>query len=217
MIMITSVCLTGCGRPRTGTEQFDRVSDTTPGEIVAQAYLFDARVKKDGKPTSVRLEIYRTDSIMAFNGRGYLGKGAFRGTLVSDTLLAYFPTLNEYAHEAIQGLFESLSCSVGIARFDLSALFERTPDSLDMGDLRVVSDYDDDDRPEFVLSREGCTWEFRLKYDRRDDRWWLDEFYLESGPDFELRGHRRTLRQRADVPRSRFDVAIPDDAVRIIP
>ncbi|MBD3333505.1 hypothetical protein GF356_11715 [candidate division GN15 bacterium] len=217
VLIVLAVGFTGCGRPRSGVETRDRGQDVIPEDIVAEAYLFDARVKKDDKPTSVRLEIYRTDTVIAFNGRGYLGKGAFRGIVRDDTLLVYFPTIDEFTHEPVADLLNSLSCRAGLKRFDLDALFEQTPDSVGLDNLVVDGDYEDEDHPVFVLRREGCEWALRLEYDRRDERWWLDEFYLESGPDFELRGRRRTLREQTEVPRSRFDVSIPAGAVRLIP
>lgn len=217
VLIVLALCAVGCGRPRTGGETSDRAEADLREDVIAEAYLFDARVKKDDKPTSVRLEIYRTDTLLAFNGRGYLGKGAFRGIVRNDTLLAYFPTIDEFTHEPVADLLGSLSCPAGLERFDLDALFERTPDSVGLDDLVVDVDYEDEDHPVFVLHREGCEWALRLEYDRRDERWWLDEFYLESGPDFELRGRRRTLREQTEVPRSRFDVSIPAGAVRLIP
>ena len=216
--VLAAVCLLGgCGRPRTGSEQAERVSERVPDEVVAEAYLFDARVTRAGKPTSVRLEVYRTDSVIALNGRGYLGKGAFRGSLEHDTLVVYFPTTDEYAIEPVAELFASLACSVGLQEFPLAKLFVHTPDSIDLGAVAVVADYRNTDRPEFALSRDGCGWSLRLQYDRRGERWWLREFHLESEPDFELRGQRRTLREQARVPLSRFRVAIPEGAVRVFP
>jgi len=216
--VLAAVCLLGgCGRPRTGSEQAERVSEQAPDAVVAEAYLFDARVKRDGKPTSVRLEIYRTDSVIALNGRGYLGKGAFRGRLEHDTLVVYFPTTDEYAIEPVADLFASLACSVGMQEFPLGKLFVRTPDSIDMGDVAVVADYRNADRPEFELGRDGCGWSLRLQYDRRGERWWLRDFRLETEPDFELRGQRRTLREQARVPLSRFRVVIPEGAFRVFP
>lgn len=187
-------------------------------EVTADAYLFDARLVREGKPTSVRLEIYYTDTLIGLGGRGYLGKGALKGWLREDSLRVYFPGSNEYVYEAVPTLLESDACAQAEVRVPLAGLLSTTPDSLGAAeDLEVEADYVDPDEPRFVIRGRGCPWRLEIRYDRRDDRWQVKEFRFADGADLWLTAQRRTVKHGAKMSAGRFAVAIPENAVRIVP
>lgn len=87
----------GCGSGRnTGLKPSEQIGAIVGDKIVCDAFLYDVKHVQDGKPTSIRLDCYRVDSVMGFAGRGYLGKGAFRGRVTRDSLVMYFPAANEF-------------------------------------------------------------------------------------------------------------------------
>ena len=186
--------------------------------VPADAFLFDAQLRRDGKPTSVRLELYHTDSVTGVSGRGYFGKGALKGRLADDSITVYFPSTGEYVRDAVRALLTSDECSTDIPDLPLASLLVRTPDSVGaMVGVSVAADYSDDDRPTFVVTMPGCPWRIDVVYDRHDEGWRVREFYFDDGHETVLKSRRRTYKHGADVPRSRFKVDIPPAAVRIIP
>jgi hypothetical protein len=207
----------GCGRPagRTGVAAERPESDI---KVTAEAYLFDAMVTFEGKKRSVRLELYATDSIVGVGGRSYLGKGAIKGWLTSDTVRLYFPSSNEFVYEPVHDLFASMECSSRQIDLGIIDLFFRRPDSL-MTDtsVTVIADSSDADRPAYTLSVPNCPWMLNLVYDERDPGWRLREFSFSNGEDLEITARRREYRDNRNVRLSRFQVSYPPDALRIIP
>ncbi|UCG62692.1 MAG: hypothetical protein JSV52_05245 [Candidatus Zixiibacteriota bacterium] len=187
------------------------------GEIQVEAYLFDAKLRRDTKPTSVRLEFYHTDSVIAIAGRGYLGKGALRGRLSADTLQVYFPTTDEYVYESVATVLSSVKCSGQLPSINLLALFNSLPDSvLSTSNLIVESDYSNQSRPEFRIMSENCLWEMRLKYSVEEEGWRIKEFEFDDGEGNTLKGKRRTYKRQAEVKASKFYVPIKPGSQRII-
>ena len=187
------------------------------GEILVEAYLFDAKLRRDNKPTSVRLEFYHTDSVIAIAGRGYLGKGALRGRLNADTLQVYFPTTDEYVHESVATVLGSIKCSGRLPSISLLALFNNLPDSvLSTSELTIESNYSDESHPEFRVMSENCLWEMRLTYAIEDEGWRIKEFEFDDGEGNTLKGKRRTYKRQATVKASKFYVPIKPGSQRII-
>jgi hypothetical protein len=206
----------GCG----GYQGRGHVSETLSSDkqkVPVEAYLFDARLRRQGKPTSFRLEVFRTDSVAGFGGRAYLGRGALKGRLTDDSLEVYFPSSNEYVYESVDNLFRSADCPHLATGLNLLDAFTSLPDSLDhVGSLEVVSDYSDEDRPEFVLKATNCPWKMELIYDRREGGWHIREFRFDNGGEVTLKASRRTYKD-ARAPLSKFAVPVPFGAIRIIP
>lgn len=216
VLAVVVLALTGCGGPKTGPAE--EVSELPEFDLTADAYLFDARVYRDKKPASVRLEIYYTDSLVGLGARAYLGKGALKGWLTEDSLLVYFPASNEYVYEPIATLLESDRCPGSSVRVPLAGLLSTTPDSLNLaGDLKVESDYGNANEPEFVITAGDCPWRIEIKYDRHDNRWLVDHFRFDNGSGLTLTAGRRTVKLGASVSSRRFSVAIPTNAQRVIP
>jgi len=187
-------------------------------EVAVEAYLFDAKLRRRGKPTSFRLEIYRTDSVTALNGRGYLGKNALRGRMTDDSLEVYFPSSNEYLYEAVVDLVVASDCTSELSVLRLPALLATPPEEGSLGDAGVDRrDPSDSERQELTITWPSCPWRMELLYDRRDGEWRLREFFFDDGGETTLTADRRTYKSRANIKGRYFLMRMPSDAVRITP
>ncbi len=210
--------MVGCTGGGRGGGVNDETSQSAQGRVVADGYLFDAKLRQDGKPTSVRLELLRTDSVMSIAGRAYLGKGALRGRLTSETLQVYLPTSNEYVEESVTDIVNSSSCAKGSLSINLLSLFSRLPDSMRLDSaFEMTVDSSRQSRRLYSVTRRGCDWRFQIAYDRPNGDWLVDELTFSNGEKFTLRARRREVRSRVSVPIDRFEVTIPRDAQRIRP
>jgi hypothetical protein len=208
-------CWTGCApvhntRIGAGTE-------TGPSpEIRADAYLFEALLRRDGKPTTFQLEVYRTDTLLGLSGKGYLGKGALRGRLTADSIEVYFPSTNEYLSEAIDSLTNSSGCEQTVTSIRLLYLFRKLPDSVDLPvGLNLTTDRHDPEKPAFVVSADSCAWRVEIGYDLQDGAWRIRKFDYSDDDGTSLSGQRIRYRGGASVKLNRFMAPIPTDAVRV--
>jgi hypothetical protein len=175
---------------------------------------------REGKPTTFKLELYQTDTLLGMSGRGYLGKGALKGWLDSDSLKIYFPHTRELVYESLPDLIAGSDCPLPLAQFDVLSLLRTLPDSVEQVEgFAVTSDYDDEKKPEFLLEStlEDCPWQLELIYDHKDNGWRIRRFEFDDGRGLRLRGERGRYKDDARVPLNRFEITIPDDAVRISP
>ena len=192
-------------------------SDTNNKKVEVEAYLFDAKFRKKGKPTSFRLELFQSDSVIGMFGRGYVGKGILKGTLSRDSLALYFPTSGEYFIESTGKVLTELPCQINAPSLDIFDLFSTLPDSIVLDSaVVVISDYSNRKKPEFSLSVPGCEWEINLKYDFRKGGWRLLKFEYQGGDNTSLKATRREFRNRVRVKPNRLQVNIPESAVRIV-
>ena len=198
--------------PETGPTRLVR------GKVQVEANLFDTKIHYNGKLSSVRLEIFVTDSIVGVGGRTYLGKGAVKGWLDSDTVKLYFPVSDEYVYEPISDLFQSFGADGEIPTVDILRLFTSTPDQLPPDTLLTITQTDSDsDRPAYQLSTANQPWRMELVYDQREPGLRLREFFLSEGEDLEISARRREFRAESSIKATKFTVAIPHSAVQIIP
>ncbi len=217
VLAVLSACLGGCAvnhKPRIGAED----PRYPTGDIRADAYLFDAKIKREGKPTSIRLQIYQADTITALSGKGYLGKGVIKGRIRDDSLLVYFPSSEEFLRETIGSVIASSGCPQSVPYVNLSALLSTVPDSLPgIANVEVAPNYGDPDRPQFMIFTPDCPWQLELEYDRHDTGWRLRRFEFDDGNDINIKADRRTFKDNTDISAERFYIVIPDYATRIIP
>jgi len=187
-------------------------------KVRGEAYLFDVKLRRDGKPTSFRLEIYQADTITAFSGRGYLGKGALKGIVDKDSILVYFPTLNEYLYESTTTLLDIKDCVNDLDNLNLLKLLKKLPDDKLMeSNLKITSNYENAKKPKFAIFNPDCSWKIDINYDKREPGWRIKSFFIDDGHDNTIKSERRTYKRNANIPYKRFIVSIPDDAERIIP
>lgn len=218
LVLITLMILfCGCGSAYKGDATVAGEESEYTNDVIVEAYLFDARLHRDKKPTSVRLEFYHTDSVIAIAGRGYLGKGALRGRLTSDSLEVYFPTTDEYFLEPVATVLGSVDCSEELPEISLLALFNNLPDSvLPTDKITVSADYTDDRNPEYLISAKGCPWEIHVTYALHNEGWRIKEFQFDDGKGNTLKGKRRTYKREAKVKANKFLVPIKPESMRII-
>lgn len=196
-----------------------QTAEETRAASAVRAFLFDAELRRAGKPTSFRLEIFQTDTAMALSGRGYLGKGALRGRVTADSLVCYFPSTNEYIDEPVLNLMHALECEIAPKGINLVTLLDRLPDSTSLDPtIKLVSNHQDGKRPSFIVYVENCPWQMELTYRQESiASYRLDEFTFFDGKETRLKATCREYKQAATVKPDRFEVRIPSDAQRIIP
>lgn len=215
-ILVMSL-ISGCGSVYKGDDTQTGAEAKLKGDVSVEAYLFDARLHRQNKPTSVRLEFYHTDSVIAIAGRGYLGKGALRGRLTADSLEVYFPTTDEYVRETVATVLGSIDCAEQLPEMSLLALFNKLPDSaLDAHALNIMANHDDKRHPEYFITAEGCPWQIHLVYALQDEGWRIREFHFDDGKGTTLKGKRRTYKREAKVKANKFYVPVKPESVRII-
>ncbi|HWR82808.1 MAG TPA: hypothetical protein VN285_05870 [Candidatus Deferrimicrobium sp.] len=182
------------------------------------ACLFDAQLRRGGKPTSFRLEVLHNDSVAVLAGRAYLGKGALRGRLTRDSLSLYIPSTHEYVDESLQNLLKSAECSAAEMSLDFLSLLTTLPDAQHhTTGIDVLPDYSDAGRPTFVVTSAGCLWKLELTYDHSDSGWRLRELFFTGSKDVSLNAKRRQCKPAINVSADKLRFAVPDGAARVIP
>ncbi len=191
-----------------------------PGEegskVPAEAYLFDAKIIRNGKQNSLRLEIYQTDTVLGLNGRAYLGKGALRGKVTADSLAVYLPVSNEFVYESIAEALTATDCGIGGLKLNLIQFFRTLPDSITIDPrITVAANRQDDRRPRFLIFIQNCPWQMELTYDRQSTGWRIVEFTFSNGKNLTLSATRREYKAGARVKSERLRFSHPDSAERI--
>ena len=189
-----------------------------PGK--GDAYLFDAKIIREGKKNSVRLEVYHSRDSLAVFARGYLGKGVLKAFITSDSVLAYFPTENQYYSGRIYDLISSRCQDTLIDEKMMIDLFAKTPAEIEynVNTLYVVLLDDKGETRSYRLQSKRCPDNIYLQYDYHEERFILQEFSFEA--DNEAFGFHSKLRKfRSDVklPPEKFLIEIPESAVRFTP
>jgi hypothetical protein len=219
IVSLTLVCVAGCSGGRRHAAVSGEGAANAGSERRAEAFLFDTEIHYKGKYSSVRLELYATDSIVGIGGRSYLGKGALDGWLTRDSVKLLFPSSNEFVHDAVILLLRSLDCSErGAGSIDLLSLLYTMPSVYSVGPGIVVSlDSSDVDRPAFELSSTECPWRIDLIYDAQAPGWRVREFTFTNGDNLSIKAKRREYKPGVKAKSDKFTVEIPPDAVRISP
>ena len=187
-------------------------------KVEVEAYLIDAKLKQKGKPTSVRLFFYQTDSVIAIGGKGYLGKGALKGWVNDDSILVVFPTMDEFLYESIDDLFASFNCTGEIPKFNFMALFKSLPDETDQLAFADITTLDaDSDRPRFRIKFPNCKWKINITYDKQDAGYRIRNFNFNDGEGNSLNGKRREYKSNSEVSHNQFEVEVGAFMNRIIP
>ncbi len=208
----------GCGPGRTGRVGDEKKSRKDSDKIKVEAYLFDAKLRRDGKLNSFRLDVYQTDTQLGLTGRGYLGKGALKGWMRSDSLKVFFPSTNEYLYEPTSEILRAMECTFVMPEIDLTALFKRLPDEILFDPAVTVEvDYFNPKRPRFALFVPDCLWRIDLVYDKKQPGWRIRSFEFADGKGNRLTAKRREYRKSARVRARLLEAPVPDDAFRIYP
>jgi len=216
--LIIAVLLAGCGSGYKSSSGEETKSVKNRNKISSEAYLFDAKLKREGKVNSFRLEIFQTDSALGLGGRGYLGKGVLKGRVTTDSILVYLPTRNEYVEEEIDDFLSTLDCADGVSGFNILTLFTDLPDPESFGKgINIHPNYNDGNQPFFEITADGCPWLMELTYDHRKTGWRLKNFTFTDGEELSIEARRREYHPNANVKTGKFRVEIPGHAIKIKP
>lgn len=208
--------ISGCGAYRDVPASDEQAVEYENKKIKVEASLFDARLYKDNKPTSFRLEVFQTDTLLGVAGRGYLGKGAFKGWMRQDSLMIYFPTTKEYLYEATSDLLRSDGCVSDIFGLDIMRCFQERPQNDGSGENFVIMPVEKEkNKSQYVIYQKDCPWQLEILYDLRKKGWRIKKFEFTNGDNFILKGQRREYKPNAGVKLKRFRLDIPPGAVRI--
>ncbi len=212
VLSLFAVCLS-CGGYGSQITEENKIGQH---KIEVEAYLFDIKIRRKGKPTSLRLDLYQTDSVIAMFGRAYFNKGAFRGRLTSDSLQIYFPASNEFLKESIDALFSTFNCQADLSGLPVFNYFSELPDSaLSETGLEIKTLTNENKKKSFEISATGCSWLMSLKYQKEDKGWRLNEFKFDDKQSLRIKGSRRIYKSSARISSGRFELAIPSDSYRI--
>jgi hypothetical protein len=218
LVLVGLLLAAGCGGPRgtVGTEVSSPQAGV--GRVVADAYLYDAKLVRQGKPTSFRLELFCTDSMVALGGRGYLGKGALRGVMTSDSLHVYFPVSNEFLVDGINMLLSAKSCITDEHPFNALQLLRMPAGEVPHdSSITITVEKQGKKRQEFELTTSDCPWKLRLVYEPDEERWRIRELRFDNGAGVELTARLREGQRRVAIASSRFQVSWPNDATPLEP
>ncbi len=218
MLLVVIALLSACGGPGRPSTETSRPKEVSGDRVRVEAYSFNSKLTRGNKPTTLKLEVYQTDSLLGLSGKGYLGKGALKGRLTADSLEVYFPSTKEYVYESLDNLLSTGDCPLPLADMNILSLFSNLPDSISLGpSLRVRANYKDRDRPVFDISKANCPWKIHLVYDLKDRGWRIREFDIRDGKETRLRGRIDKYKSSATVKASRLSVTPPPGAVQVSP
>ncbi|MFH1686208.1 MAG: hypothetical protein ABIE70_01645 [bacterium] len=185
--------------------------------IVADAYLFQARLWRDGKPTSIRLQIFDADTIRGVSGQGYLGKGAVKGFLRRDSLIVFFPSTKEYIIDDNLDWVWQAACTTTTTPPDIFSLLDRIPTAEDFEGVAFNDVGRIGNNHAIVATWIRCPWKLEMSYDMRDDSWRLHDFRFDFGDGNRLSAERNVYKHQTEVSVSKFYPDIRPGATRVIP
>ncbi len=216
VLILISVILVSCSSGRKIQSGEDAASHLNLPDVQVEAYLFDVKLRRNGKPTTVRLDLYQTDSVVAMYGRGYFNKGAFRGRITDDSMLIYFPSTNEFLNESIENLFLSFDCESELIGINLLGYFISPPDSAHTSEnLNVETIEESGDVKQLMISSKSCKWRLLLGYRKEKNGWRLELFEFDDSDNVTLKGSRRQYKDKAAVSGDRFHIRIKPAALKI--
>lgn len=219
--LVMGLLLTGCSlanRQKSGGQPIETELNLPAGK--GDAFLYDARIYRDGRKNSVRLDVYRyADSLSVF-ARGYLGKGVLKGFIRGDSVLAYFPTEDQYFYGRLADILPG-TCAAGTELEKLLVeLFFRTPDEMQLNfeDLYLTVVKESRKERIYRLTARGCPESIELHYDLKEHCYLLEKIEY-SNPDESLKfmAERRRQKLNIDLPAEKKSVSIPETATRIYP
>jgi len=187
-------------------------------KIEVTAYSFNARLYQKSKPTSFKLELYQTDSLLGLSGRGYLGKGALKGVITRDSINIYFPASKEYLSESLIDLLQCSDCPNPVANLNILEILSTLPDSINLAsELFIESDYSKKNKAAFVITADHCSWRLDLLYDIKKESWRLRKFDFNDGENIRLKGERDRFKVSTKIRPGRYIPEAVPEAIRIRP
>ena len=227
-------------RPHESTKQsqsfdFLNLSTLRTKQFTTAAYLIDLRINDAGKKFSIATEAYFSGDSSAFYGRGYIGKGAFKGNIINDVITIYFMSENEYYTGTISELDNGADCTAPgeVLLYVFSLMSGR--DRVDPGEnpvgltIKKQQIQFQEGRFEHTIKlKEGLFPEKEILLDRicqdsivfnygshsREFPFYgvEDILYFNGINDFRAKGFVREQKYNIDIKQSKFEVTIPTSA-----
>lgn len=215
--VVSLVALIGCVpkkmSPAPSGEEKQPSQNIDMDKVIVDAYQFEALFRQSGKPTTLRLELFCTDSLVVVIGKGYLGKSGIRARVSADSLLAYFPTRKQYVSDALPNLLSEVACDSNPPHLNLAALFRQLPTEESIPEpIRVIANTKNADHPRYLLFVPDCTWQMEVEYARSDTSWRVSSFTWQGIQNSTFEATRKNYRQRVAIPAERMRVVLPENA-----
>ncbi len=207
--------------------------------MYSSAYLIDLRVNNQGQHYDVTTEVYFSGDSIGVFGRGYLGKGTFRGHVIDDRVKIYFPDANEYVEYLLSELTTAGECAgPGEVMMYMLTLLSGKSHSLS-------SDQQMGQHPDELVFKTGRFTNTVYLKSAVDDQYPRREMYLDHDCDdsivigyrdfsrehpfykindilyynerleFRARGFMREQKYNIDIDERKFVVQIPAGAIRL--
>ncbi len=219
-LVFSGVALVGCPGGRSLTTSgsvIERPGVVRGDKVLVDAYLFDMKALVRNSRRTVRLDVYFADTIALITGRAYLGKGVGRGIWRPDSAIFFFPTENEYYAGPLDKISDAGCLEQGPLQASLPALLSGSADRLRSVDgLTITQETDKGLRAELELGE--CESRLELTFDTPagPGRFYLKKFeYKGTDGKSVVKAVRRTIRLARGFELRRFELDIPDDAVRL--
>ncbi len=223
LILLTLILslISGCGlaNRKEGGSTAPETRETLK-EGKGDAYTFKVRIFRDGKKNTVLFDLYYNRDSLAVFAKGYLGKGVLKGLIAGDSVLAYFPTENEYYHGKIDRLVGK-EC-FGRLQFErlILKLFVKLPTQLEIpldGYYLKIED-NSSGRKKYRLISSKCRDNLYLEYDVEEDRYIPEKIeYERDDGSLKVIAERTRRKLNVDIPAEKFRISIPGDAAQIVP
>ena len=207
-------------------------------QFESAAFLIDLRINDAGRKFSTTTELYFSGDSIGFYGRGYLGKGAFKGNIIGDMVTVYFKSQNEFFSAFMSEIRSHGDCPGPgeVLLLMLSRLSSKrvpgSPEGSSMVSRReFFTSFGRCDRTVRLQGKGGhdprltklsnpiCGDSIMIRYDSFSDEFPYykpaDILYYNSERDFRARGFMREQRYNIPIKEDRFIIEIPATAIRL--
>jgi len=239
-IGIAIMVLTSCAPPppidETTLANYRLMTELRRDQFRTAAYLIDLRVDDNGEKYTIKTEVYFSGDSVGIYGRGYFGKGAFKGNIINDSVTIYFPSQNEYYASSLEGfgrgtdcpdrgeaLISALSLLSGhdaIARSDDIVAQSRRDIRYRTGRFERTVRLNGDGFPEsgvLIDSSCGDSVDIKYSYQSRQFPFYqpIEMKYSSRIHNFHANGYVREQKYNIPLSEAKFAVTIPPSAARL--
>ncbi len=243
LIIAAGLLILSCGPPPPiindeAVSRYYNLVRTRATEFQSAAYLIDLRINDAGRKFSTTTELYFSGDSIGFYGRGYLGKGAFKGNIIDDLVTIYFKSQNEYYSSFLSDIRSHGDCpSPGeilllmLSRLSFKSIPGSPEESIKMSRREFFTSFGRFDRMVRLEGRGGnypkltklsnpiCGDSIMIRYDNYSDKFPyyqpLDLLYYNSEHNFRAKGFMREQRYNIRIKQRKFQLDIPATAIRI--
>jgi len=240
VIILLIILIASCTPPprigKTTKEGYQLISRMRDAQFQSAAFLIDLRVNDDGKRYSVTTELYFSGDSVGFYGRGYLGKGAFRGQIIDSVATIYFNQQNEYFTGPLADIQQNVGCASpgevlllvmslltgkGPVEQPARPIYPSTEEmSFNVGRFKKTIEIDDRGYPRSEkLIDSLCRDSIEIQYysPSREFPFYKvqNALYYNGRFNFRARGFVREQKYNIDINSGKFALEIPASAVRL--